>query len=156
MPSGPAPWRACNQKLSDTRWACREKVLKALLKVMSSVVKVLSDITEKEPPDTAAEDARMCLKAIDFEFLLCFDPLQSLRSLHVPLMLYRTLILISPQHILLLMELWKPCPTSGHKHSLENCLRVPLKSAEAAGISIPTVPPGQKRQRMVLATPSSQ
>ncbi len=61
------------QKLSDTRRACREKALKALLKVMSSVVKVLSDITEKEPPDTAAEDARMCLKAIDFEFLLCFE-----------------------------------------------------------------------------------
>ncbi len=80
MPSGPAPWslqpgeRVIKlQKLSDTRWACREKALKALLKVMSSVVKVLTDITEQEPPDTDTEDARMYLKAIDFEFLLCLE-----------------------------------------------------------------------------------
>ncbi len=52
---------------------CREKALKALLKVMSSVVKVLTDITEQEPPDTAAGDDRMYLKAIDFEFLLCLE-----------------------------------------------------------------------------------
>ncbi|TSN95665.1 Sodium channel and clathrin linker 1 [Bagarius yarrelli] len=45
-----------DEKLSDTRWACKEKALKALLKVMSSVVKVPSDITEQEPPDTPAEE----------------------------------------------------------------------------------------------------
>ncbi|KAF3856755.1 hypothetical protein F7725_017478 [Dissostichus mawsoni] len=60
-------------KLSDTRWACREKALKALLKVMSTVVKVLTDMTEQEPPDTAAGDAKMYLKAIDFEFFLCLE-----------------------------------------------------------------------------------
>lgn len=38
---------------------------------MSTVVKVLTDITEQEPPETAAGDARMYFKAIDFEFLLC-------------------------------------------------------------------------------------
>ena len=59
------------QKLSDTRWACREKALKALNKVMDAVVKVLTDLTVQEPPDTAAGDARMYLNAIDFEFLLC-------------------------------------------------------------------------------------
>lgn len=58
-------------KLSDTRWACREKALKALNKVMDAVVKVLTDLTVQEPPDTAAGDARMYLNAIDFEFLLC-------------------------------------------------------------------------------------
>ncbi|XP_061909661.1 zinc finger MYM-type protein 1-like isoform X2 [Entelurus aequoreus] len=41
------------QKLSDTRWACRGKALKALNKVMDAVVKTLTDLTVQEPPDTA-------------------------------------------------------------------------------------------------------
>lgn len=36
---------------------------------MDAVVKVLTDITVQEPPDTAAGDARMYFNAI--EFLLC-------------------------------------------------------------------------------------
>lgn len=35
-------------------------------------MKVLTDLTIEEPPDTAAGDANMYLNAIDFEFLLCF------------------------------------------------------------------------------------
>lgn len=46
---------------------CREKPLKALNKVMDAVVKVLTDLTVQEPPDTAAGDARMYPKAISFE-----------------------------------------------------------------------------------------
>lgn len=50
---------------------------------MSIVVKVLTDVTDQEPPDTADGDARVYLKAIDLSF--CFAlrlPLQSLRSLY--------------------------------------------------------------------------
>lgn len=61
------------QNLSDPCWICIEKALKALLKVMSAVVKVLTDITEQEPLGTAAGHARMYLKTIDFEFMLCLE-----------------------------------------------------------------------------------
>lgn len=55
------------QELSDTRWAW-EKAQKALNKGMDVVVKVLTDLTVQEPPDTATGDARMYFNATDFEF----------------------------------------------------------------------------------------
>lgn len=58
------------QKLSDTRWACRERCLTALSKVLKALIEMLTDIIESDSPDTAAGDAKMYLKAIDFEFLV--------------------------------------------------------------------------------------
>ena len=40
---------------------------------MPSVVQVLTDMTEEEPPNTAAGDAQMYLQAINFEFMLCLE-----------------------------------------------------------------------------------
>ena len=37
------------------------------------MVKVLTNLTVQEPPDSTAGDARMYLKAIDFEFLLYLE-----------------------------------------------------------------------------------
>ncbi|KAL1277452.1 hypothetical protein QQF64_024125 [Cirrhinus molitorella] len=54
------------QKLSDTQWACRERSLKAL-------IKLLTDISESDSPDTAAGDAKMYLRAINFEYLVCLE-----------------------------------------------------------------------------------
>ena len=66
--------RVCELKrLSDTRWACREDALRSLKKVLSAVVKLLQNMADSDPPDSAAGDARMLLRSIDFEFILCME-----------------------------------------------------------------------------------
>lgn len=140
------------QKLSDTRWACREKALKALLKVMSTVVKVLTDMTEQEPPDTAAGDAKMYLKAIDFEFFLCLE---------IATPVFEVTALASDALQNCNIDLSTACTVvDGLMDTLSNLrteeqfgklFKSATEKAEAAGISIPTVPPGQQRQRRVTA-----
>jgi len=61
------------QRLSDTRWSWRENALKRVRKVLPAVAKYLRDLRECDPPDLAAEDAKMLLNNIDFEFLLCLE-----------------------------------------------------------------------------------
>ena len=66
--------RVCELKrLSDTRWACREDALRSLKKVLSAVVKLLRNMADSDPPDAVAVDARMLLRSIDFEFILCME-----------------------------------------------------------------------------------
>ncbi|XP_032414769.1 zinc finger MYM-type protein 1-like isoform X2 [Xiphophorus hellerii] len=61
------------QKLSDTRWACRERALKSLKKVLPAVMKFLENMTQESPPDPSAGDAAILLKNINFEFFLCLE-----------------------------------------------------------------------------------
>uniref|UniRef100_A0A096M0Z6 DUF4371 domain-containing protein n=1 Tax=Poecilia formosa TaxID=48698 RepID=A0A096M0Z6_POEFO len=61
------------QKLSDTRWACRERALKSLKKVLPAVMKSLENMTQESPPDPSAGDAAILLKNINFEFFLCLE-----------------------------------------------------------------------------------
>lgn len=141
------------QKLSDTRWACREKALKALLKVMSSVVKVLTDITEQEPPDTAAGDARMYLKAIDFEFLLCLEiatPVFEVTALASDALQNCEIDLSTAYTVV-----------DGVKDTMSNLrteeqfgklFKSATEKAEAAGISIPKEPPGQQKAKYSQST----
>ncbi|KAJ4944109.1 hypothetical protein JOQ06_012654 [Pogonophryne albipinna] len=140
------------QKLSDTRWACREKALKALLKVMSTVVKVLTDMTEQEPPDTAAGDAKMYLKAIDFEFFLCFEidtPVFEITALASDALQNYDIDLSTAYTVVDgVMDTLSNLRT---EEQFGKLFKSATEKAEAAGISIPTVPPGQQRQRRVPA-----
>ncbi|KAK0138849.1 Zinc finger MYM-type protein 1 [Merluccius polli] len=61
------------KRLSDTRWAGREDALRSLKKVLSAVVKLLQNMADSDPPDSAAGDARRLLRSIDFEFILCME-----------------------------------------------------------------------------------
>lgn len=61
------------QKLSDTRWTCRETALRTLRKCLPAVVQFLEDLTKSEPTDLAAGDAHMLLRSINFEFILCLE-----------------------------------------------------------------------------------
>ncbi|KAI4802054.1 hypothetical protein KUCAC02_019913, partial [Chaenocephalus aceratus] len=61
------------QKLSDTRWTCRENALKTIRKVLPAAMQYLEDLRKCEPPDLAAGDAKILLRSINFEFLLCLE-----------------------------------------------------------------------------------
>jgi len=136
------------QKLSDTRWACRERALKALNKVMDAVVKALTDITDQEPPDTSAGDAKMYIKAVDFEFFLCLEiatPVFQVTAHASDALQNQGIDLSTAYHVV-----------AGVVDTLTNLRTEKLfaelyksatEKAEAAGISIPIVPPGQQRQR---------
>ena len=47
------------QKLSDTRWACRESTLRTMRKVDPALKQFLEEIVQKDPPDASA--GRGCL-----------------------------------------------------------------------------------------------
>ncbi|KAK1880352.1 Zinc finger MYM-type protein 1 [Dissostichus eleginoides] len=140
------------QKLSDTRWACREKALKALLKEMSTVVKVLTDMTEQEPPNTPAGDAKMYLKATDFEFFLCLEiatPVFEVTALASDA-LQNCDIDLSTAYTVVdgVMDTLSNLRT---EEQFGKLFKSATEKAEAAGISIPAVPPAQQRQRRVPA-----
>ncbi|XP_066962146.1 zinc finger MYM-type protein 1-like [Macrobrachium rosenbergii] len=61
------------QKLSDTRWACRESALRTMKKVIPALKQFLEEIVQKDPPDTSAGEASILLKSINFEFLVCLE-----------------------------------------------------------------------------------
>ena len=61
------------QKLSDTRWTCRETALKTLRKVLPAIMQLLEEMTQQDPPDSSAGDTVILLKSINFEFLLCLE-----------------------------------------------------------------------------------
>ena len=61
------------QKLSDTRWACRESALRTMRKVIPALMQFLEEIVQKDPPDASAGDASILLKSINFEFLVCLE-----------------------------------------------------------------------------------
>lgn len=61
------------QQLSDTRWACREKALKALQRNLKAILKLLDDISDSDPPNLARGDAQMYRNAINFMFILCLE-----------------------------------------------------------------------------------
>lgn len=72
---------------------------------MSTLVKVLTDITDQDPPYTAAGDARMYLTSLDFEFLLCLEiatPIFEVTALASDAL--QNSKLICPKHVLLLMD----------------------------------------------------
>ncbi|KAI4799932.1 hypothetical protein KUCAC02_016470 [Chaenocephalus aceratus] len=61
------------QKISDTRWTCRENALKTIRKVLPAAMQYLEDLRKCEPPDLAAGDAKILLRSINFQFLLCLE-----------------------------------------------------------------------------------
>ncbi|XP_072571113.1 mitochondrial tRNA methylthiotransferase CDK5RAP1 isoform X3 [Paramormyrops kingsleyae] len=61
------------QQLSDTRWACREKALKALQRNLKAILMLLDDISDSDPPNLAQGDAQMYRNAINFMFILCME-----------------------------------------------------------------------------------
>lgn len=61
------------QKLSDTRWACRESALRTMRKVIPALKQFLEEIVQKHPPDASAGDASILLQSINFEFLVCLE-----------------------------------------------------------------------------------
>ncbi|KAK0134978.1 Zinc finger MYM-type protein 1 [Merluccius polli] len=140
------------QKLSDTRWACREKALKALNKVMDAVVKVLTDLTVQKPPDTAAGDARMYLNAIDFEFLLCLviaTPVFDVTALASDALQNHSIDQSMAYSVVGgVMDTLSNLRT---EEQFSKLFKNATEKAEVSGISIPTVPLGQKRQSKVPA-----
>lgn len=109
-------------------------------------------MTEQEPPDTAAGDAKMYLKAIDFEFFLCLE---------IATPVFEVTALASDALQNCNIDLSTACTVvDGLMDTLSNLrteeqfgklFKSATEKAEAAGISIPTVPPGQQRQRRVTA-----
>lgn len=140
------------QKLPDTRWACRERSLTALSKVLKALIKLLTDIIESDPPDTAAGDAKMYLKAIDFEFLVCLEittPVFQVTGVASDALQQKDLDLSTAYTV-----------TDGVLDTVKNLrseeefktiFQQAIEKAEDAGIDIPTVPPGQERKRKVPA-----
>ncbi|RXN36220.1 zinc finger MYM-type 1-like protein [Labeo rohita] len=140
------------QKLSDTRWACRERSLKALNKVLKALIKLLTDISESDLPDTAAGDAKMYLRAIDFEFLLCLEittTVFQVTGVASDALQQKDLDLSTAYTV-----------TDGVLDTVKNLrseeefktiFQKAIEKAEDAGINIPTVPPGRGRKRKAPA-----
>ncbi|QQP49769.1 Uncharacterized protein FKW44_010540, partial [Caligus rogercresseyi] len=139
------------QKLSDTRWACREAALKALKSNMNAIFKLLGDIIDKEdPPDLARGDAEMLRHAIDFVFLLCLEITNPV--------FFQTAVASND----LQKEGLNPSTAykviDGLLHTL-NIMRseerfteifgLATEKAKSLGIEVPTVVPGQQRTRKV-------
>ena len=57
------------QKLSDTRWACKESASRTTRKVIAALKQILEDIMQKDPPAASAGEASVLLKSINFKFL---------------------------------------------------------------------------------------
>ncbi|ROL55054.1 NLR family CARD domain-containing protein 3 [Anabarilius grahami] len=140
------------QKLSDTQWACRERSPKALNKVLKALIKLLTDISESDPPDTAAGDAKMYLRAIDFEFLVCLEittTVFQVTGVTSDALQQKDLDLSTAYTV-----------TDGVLDTVKNLrseeefktlFQKAIEKAEDAGICIPTVPPGHLRKKNVPA-----
>ncbi|KAI4831067.1 hypothetical protein KUCAC02_002668, partial [Chaenocephalus aceratus] len=102
------------QKLSDTRWACREKALQALLKVMSTVVKIATPVFEVTA--LASDALQNCNIDLYTAYAVVDGVMDTLSNLRT-------------------------------EEQFGKLFKSATEKAEAAGISIPTVPPGQQRQR---------
>jgi hypothetical protein len=143
--------RVCELKrLSDTRWACREDALRSLKKVLSAVVKLLQNMADSDPPDSAAGDARMLLRSIDFEFILCMEittPIFNETAIASAALQRKNLDLSSSYTIVEgVIQRVKAMRTD---EAFKVLFTKAKRQAEAAGIEVPEEIPGQARRRKV-------
>lgn len=140
------------QKLSDTRWACRERALKALQKVLKAVLKLLTDISESDPPDLATGDAQMYLDAINFEFLLCLEittPVFQITALASDALQQKDLDHSTAYKVI--DGVLDTLKTNRSEEEFKTIFENASQKAESLDIPIPTVVPGQGRKRKVPA-----
>ena len=143
--------RVCELKrLSDTRWACREDALRSLKKVLSAVVKLLQNMADSDPPDSAAGDARMLLRSIDFEFILCMEittPIFNETAIASAALQRKNLDLSASYTIVEgVIQRVKAMRTD---EAFKVLFTKAKRQAEAAGIEVPEEIPGQARRRKV-------
>lgn len=135
------------QKLSDTRWACRERALKTLQKVLKAILKLLTDISESDPPDLAAGDARMYLDAINFEFLLCLEvstPVFQITALASDALQQKDVDHSTAYKVIdAVLDTLK---TMRSEEEFKTIFENASEKAESLNILTPTVPPGQQRK----------
>lgn len=132
------------QKLSDTRWACRERALKTLQKVLKAILKLLTDISESDPP---AGDARMYLDAINFEFLLCLEvstPVFQITALASDALQQKDVDHSTAYKVI--DGVLDTLKTMRCEEEFKTIFENASEKAESLNILTPTVPPGQQRK----------
>ena len=138
------------QQLSDTRWACREKALKALQKNLKAVLMLLDDITESDPPNLARGDAQMYRNAINFLFILCMEITTPV--FEVTAMASDSLQKEGLDHSTAHKVIDGVLHTLSSMRSEEKFGEIfgcATEKAESFNIPVPTVVPGQERKRKV-------
>ncbi|CAL8265811.1 unnamed protein product [Merluccius merluccius] len=104
---------------------------KALYKVLKAVLKLLTDISESDPPDLATWDAQMYLNAINFKFLLCLEittPVFQITALASDALQQKDLDTLK---------------TNRSEEEFKTIFEIASEKAESLDIPIPTVLPGQ-------------
>lgn len=140
------------QKLSDTRWACRETALRTLRKVLPAVMQFLEEMTQQDPPDPSTGDAVILLKSINFEFFLCLEitcPIFQVTAMASDALQQKDIDLAQAYKIVdgVLQRL----AHSRTEMEFENMYKQATEKAASLGLDPPTEIPGQARRRKMPA-----
>lgn len=140
------------QKLSDTRWACRETALCTLRKVLPAVMEFLEQMTQQDPPDSSAGDAMILLKSINFEFFLCLEitcPIFQVTAMASNALQQKDMDLGAAYKVVngVLQEL----AHSRTEEKFDNMYKQATEKAASVGLDPPTEIPGQARRRKMPA-----
>ncbi|KAL4008385.1 hypothetical protein ACER0C_002237 [Sarotherodon galilaeus] len=138
------------QQLSDTRWACREKALKALQRNLKAILMLLDDISDSDPPNLAQGDAQMYRNAINFMFILCMEittPVFEVTALASDSLQEEGLDHSTAYKVI--DGVLHTLQTMRSEEKFGEIFRCASEKAESFNIPVPTVVPGQERKRKV-------
>ncbi|XP_051797021.1 zinc finger MYM-type protein 1-like [Acanthochromis polyacanthus] len=140
------------QKLSDTRWACRETALRTLRKVLPAVMQFLEEITQQDPPNSSAGDAMILLKSINFEFFLCLEitcPIFQMTAMASDALQQKDIDLAAAYKIV--DGVFQRLAHTRTEEEFENMYQQATEKAASVGLDPPNEIPGQARRRKMPA-----
>uniref|UniRef100_A0A669EY62 DUF4371 domain-containing protein n=1 Tax=Oreochromis niloticus TaxID=8128 RepID=A0A669EY62_ORENI len=140
------------QKLSDTRWACREAALKTMRKILPAVMQFLEEILQQDPPDSLAGDAMILLQTINFEFILCLEitcPIFQVTATASDALQKKDIDLAAAYKIV--DGVLQSLDHSRTEEEFEKIYEQAREKAASVGLDPPSEVPGQARRRKVPA-----